>query len=164
MSFCQFPIKSKGLDRYLRECMREWEFMSLWALLILIYDLNPNLRILIWSQKIFCLWALLTWLILIYKGHSGTAAGALLILILWFDGNLREWFEAKKFSASGPCSYLYYDLVATCENDLKLKNFLPMDMALYTIYIRPPRHCGRGLNSTHMLSNLNIKIYLVNKH
>ena len=23
MSFCQFPIKSKGLDRYLRECMRE---------------------------------------------------------------------------------------------------------------------------------------------
>ena len=71
MLFCQFHIKSKGLNWYLREYMREWEFMSLWALLILIYDLNPNLRewfggnLREWfeAKKFFCLW---TWLYILY--------------------------------------------------------------------------------------------------
>lgn len=31
-------------------------------------------------------------------------------------------------------AFANFDLVAICENDLKPKNFLPMDMALYTIY------------------------------
>ena len=42
----------------------------------------------------------------------------------WFGGNLREWFGGQNF-------------------------FLIMNMALYTIYKGAPRHCGRGLISTH---------------
>ena len=74
MPFCQFPIKSKGLNRYLREYMREWELMSPWASLILIlWFVSPFARM-IWGQKIFLLMDMA--LYTIYKGHPGTAARA----------------------------------------------------------------------------------------
>lgn len=43
-----------------------------------------------------------------------------------------------------------YDLVAICENDLKPKNFSAYGHgSIYYIYKGAPRHCGRGLISTH---------------
>lgn len=45
-------------------------------------------------------------------------------------------------------AFANFDLVAICENDLKPKNFLPMDMALYTIYKGHPGTAAGGLIST----------------
>ena len=43
-----------------------------------------------------------------------------------------------------------FDLVAICENDLKPKIFLPMDMALYTIYRGTPApRQGPNSHQTH---------------
>lgn len=67
MPFCQFLIKSKGLNWYLRECMRERKFMSLWALLILILWFGGNLREWFEAKKFFCLW---TWLYILYIGGT----------------------------------------------------------------------------------------------
>lgn len=43
-------------------------------------------------------------------------------------------------------AFANFDLVAICENDLKPKNFLPMDMALYTIYKGHPGTAAGGPN------------------
>ena len=68
--FANSLLSLRGLNWYLRECMREWEFMSLWALLILIYDLNPNLREWVEAKNFFFwIWA---WLYILYI--RGTAA------------------------------------------------------------------------------------------
>lgn len=72
--FANSPIKSKGLNWYLRECMREQKFMSLWALLILILWFVSQFARMIWSQKIFLPMDMA--LYTIYRGHPGTAPGA----------------------------------------------------------------------------------------